>query len=93
MALTQTTVAGNDLGIKIAGKVLENLYATNFTPVGYVVNADYQGFSTDTFTVGITRIHRPGGVTRTFGGEVNGGFFNTEAVKTPTNSTIALFMD
>ena len=93
MALTQTTVAGNDLGIKIAGRVLENLYASNFTPVGYVVNADYQGFSTDTFTVGINRIARPGGVTRTIGGEINGGFFNTEAVKTPTNSTIALYMD
>ena len=93
MALTQTTVAGNDLGIKIAGRVLENLYAGNFTPVGYVVNADYQGFSTDTFTVGITRINRPGGAVRTIGAEVNGGFFNTENVKTPTNSTIAMFMD
>lgn len=93
MPLTQTTVAVNDLGIKIAGKVLENLYATNFTPVGYVVNADYQGFSTDTFTVGITRINRPGGATRTIGAQTNGGFFNTTTVKTPTNSTIALFMD
>lgn len=93
MALTQTTVAANDLGVKVAGKVLENLYASNFTPVGYVVNADYQGFSTDTFTVGINRIARPGGVTRTVGGTTNGGFFNTEAVKTPTNSTIALYMD
>jgi hypothetical protein len=93
MALTQTTVAGNDLGIKIAGKVLENLYASNFTPVGYVVNADYQGFSTDTFTVGITRINRPGGTVRTIGGDVNGGFFNTNEVKTPTNSTMAMFMD
>lgn len=93
MALTQTTVAGNDLGIKIAGRVLENLYAGNFTPVGYVVNADYQGFSTDTFTVGITRINRPGGATRTIGAEVNGGFFNTENVKTPTNTTVPMFMD
>jgi hypothetical protein len=93
MALTQTTVAGNDLGVKIAGRVLENLYAGNFTPVGYVVNADYQGFSTDTFTVGITRINRPGGTVRTIGAEVNGGFFNTNEVKTPTNSTIAMFMD
>lgn len=93
MALTQTTVAGNDLGIKIAGRVLENLYASNFTPVGYVVNADYQGFSTDTFTVGITRINRPGGTVRTIGAEVNGGFFNTENVKTPTNSTVPMFMD
>jgi hypothetical protein len=93
MALTQTTVDGNDLGIKIAGRVLENLYAGNFTPVGYVVNADYQGFSTDTFTVGITRINRPGGTVRTIGADVNGGFFNTNDVKTPTNSTIAMFMD
>lgn len=93
MALTQTSVAGNDLGIAVAGKVLENLYANNFTPAGYVVNADYQGFSTDTFTVGITRITRPGGKTRTIGGSLNGGFFNSEAVKTPTNSTVPMFMD
>ena len=94
MALTQTTVSGNDLGIVIAGKVMKNLFAGNITPVGYVVNADYQGFSTETFTVGITRIARPGGVARTISasGE-NGGFFNTSAVKTPTNSTVALFMD
>lgn len=93
MALTQTTVSGNDLGVSIAGRVLENLYARNFTPVGYVVNADYQGFSTDTFTVGITRIHRPGGAVRTIGSNTNGGFFNTNEVKTPKNSTIAMFMD
>lgn len=93
MALTQTTVAGNDLGIKIAGRVLENLYASNFTPAGYVVNADYQGFSTDTFTVGITRIARPGGEVRTIGSGANGGFFNTKEVATPRNSTVAMFMD
>ena len=93
MALEQTTVQANDLGIKLAAKVLENIYTTNFTPAGYVVNADYQGFSTDTFTVGITRINRPGGVARTIGGSTNGGFFNTNAIKTPTNTTIGLFMD
>lgn len=93
MALTQTTIAGNDLGIRLSSMVLENIYATNFTPVGYVVNADYQGFSTDTFTVGITRINRPGGAVRTLGGSENGGFFNSNAIKTPTNTTVGLFMD